>query len=131
MEKGGDLPDRPETGSGSGSLSVITFKDANRAEHTAKIMDLNDRSVRVESDNPIDPGFVWFNDPVRGHKGGRVTWCQPFYGRYRAVMELVPLSRDQEQLIQEWAVQSSAHRSHRSPDEIIAALTGSAKKNSS
>ena len=131
MEKGGDLPDRPETGSGRGSLSVIKFRDTDRAEHTAEIMDLNERSVRVESDRPINPGFVWFNDRVKGHKGGRVTWCQPFYGRYRAVVELVPLSRDQERLIQEWAIQAGAHRSRRSPAEIIAALTESAKKNSS
>ena len=131
MEKDRDLPDQPETGSGRRSLNVITFKDTSWTEHTADIMDLNDRSVRVESDRPINPGFVWFNDRVRGHKGGLVIWCQPFYGRYRAVMELVPLSRDQERLIQERTVQSGAHRSHRSPDEIIAALTESVKRNGS
>jgi hypothetical protein len=128
MEKGRNLPDQPETGSGRSSHSVVTFKDTRWADHTADIVDLTDSSVRVESDRPIDPGFVWFNDRVRGHKGGLVVWCQPFYGRYRAVMQLVPLTRDEERLIQERTVRSGSHRSHRSPEEIIATLTKSMKR---
>ena len=130
MEKGNDLPNQPKTGESSGSLSVVTFKDTSWVDHTAHIVDLSESSVRVESDRPIDPGFVWFNDRVRGHKGGVVLWCQQFYGRYRAVMRLVPLTPEEERLIQERTVQSSPHRPHRSPEEIIATLTEAMKRNS-
>jgi len=130
MDKGKELPDQPKTAASRGSLSVVTFKDTSWVDHTADIVDLSERSVRVESDRPIDPGFVWFNDRVRGHKGGVVIWCRQFYGRYRAVMRLVPLTRDEERLIQERTVQSSPHRPHRSPEDIIATLTKAMKRNS-
>lgn len=119
---------QPKTGQSSGSLSVVTFKDTSWVDHTADIVDLSESSVRVESDRPIEPGFVWFDDRVRGHKGGVVIWCQQFYGRYRAVMKLVPLTRDEERLVQERTLQSSPHRPHRSPEEIIASLTESMKR---
>jgi hypothetical protein len=129
MDKSKELSDRPATGNSDGSLNVVTFKDTNWVDHTADIVDLSEGSVRVESDRPIDPGFVWFNDRVRGHKGGMVLWCQQFYGRYRAVMKLVPLTREEERLIQERTLQSHSHRPHRSPEEIIATLTESMKRN--
>jgi hypothetical protein len=131
MDKGTEVSNQPNAGESSGSLGVVTFKDTNWADHTARIVDVSESSVRVESDRAIDPGFVWFDDRVRGHKGGLVIWCQPFYGRYRAVMRLVPLTRDEERLIQERTVQSSPHRPHRTPEEIIATLTESMKRRSS
>jgi len=131
MDSGKELPQEPKTGDSSSSLSIVTFKDTNWIDHTAQIMDVNESSVRVESDRPIDPGFVWFNDRVKGHKGGNVIWCQQFYGRYRAVLRLVSLTPDEEQLVQERSVPSSPHRPHRSPEEIMATLTASMKRNNS
>lgn len=130
MDKDKELPSRPKTVVSDGSLSVVTFKDTSWVDHTADIVDLGESNLRVESDRPIDPGFVWFNDRVRGHKGGMVLWCRQFYGRYRAVMRLVPLTRDEERLIQERTLQSNSHRPHRSPEEIIATLSEALKRNS-
>ncbi len=130
MDKGKELPGQTEPGAGRSSLNIVSFKDTSWADHTANIVDLSDSTVRVESDRPIDPGFVWFNDRVRGHKGGLVVWCQPFYGRYRAVLQLVPLTSEEERGIQERTVRSNAHRPHRSPEEIIASLTEAMKRNS-
>jgi len=130
MEKGEYLPHQAENEEHSSTLSVVTFKDINWVDRAVNIMDMGEQSVRVESDQPIDPGFVWFNDRVGGHKGGRIIWCKKYRERYRAVIQLVPLTRDEERLFQERILRSSNHRPHRSPEEIIASLTKSVAKKS-
>ncbi len=130
MDQGKDLPIQPKTGENSSSLSVISFKDINWMDNTVNLVNISETCVRVESDRPMEPGFVWFNDRVRGNKGGILIWCQKLGERYHAVIRLVPLTREEERLVQERAVRSSGHRSRRSPEEIIASLTESMKRNS-
>jgi len=113
------------------SSSVVSFKDINWVDNTVHIMNISETSVRVESDRPMEPGLVWFNDRVRGHKGGILVWCQKYDERYRAVIRLVPLTREEERMVQERAVRSSNHRPHRSPEEIIATLSKSLRRRSS
>jgi hypothetical protein len=131
MVEGKSISLRSGNEDNSYSSSVISFKDINWVDHKAYIMNMTESSVRVESDRPIDPGFVWFNDRVRGHKGGMLLWCQKFEERYRSVIRLVPLTREEEQSVQEQALRSSSHRPHRAPEEIIATLSQSMKRKSS
>ncbi len=130
VDQANKLPLQPKTEESSSSLSVVSFKDINWEDNIVNIINISETVVRVESDRPMEPGFVWFNDRVRGHKGGILIWCQQFGERYRAVIRLVPLTREEERIVQERAVRSSGHRPRRSPEEIIATLTESMKRNS-
>ena len=110
------------------SSSVVSFKDSNWDDRKAHIVNMTELSVRVESDLSIDPGVVWFNDRVMGHKGGILLWCQKYEERYRSVIRLAPLTREEERLAQVRTLLSGSHRPHRTPEEIIATVTQSLRR---
>lgn len=122
MDECRDTERRPITAEHGCSFCVITFKRLEWIDHTGRILARSTTGIRLESDKPIDPGFVWFSDRVGGHKGGVLMWCKKLGRNYRAGIQFVPLTRDEERRIQERTVRSSSHRPRRSPDEIIAAL---------
>lgn len=110
------------------SMGVIAFKRLDWVDHTVHIMDMSESGVWIESDQAIEPGFVWFNDRVRGHKGGVLLWCREHEAKYRAIVQFIPLTREQERTIQERTLKSGQHHPRRSPEEIIAALIQSMDK---
>ncbi len=103
------------------SLGVITYEHFTWVDHTVRLIDMSKNGVGVESEQRMDPGFVWFNDRVRGHKGGALIWCRKFDDKYRAGIRFVPLTSDEEHLVQEGIVRSG-HQPYRNPLEIIAPL---------
>ncbi len=110
------------------SLGVITFTRREWSDHTVRITDLSENGVWIESSHPIEPGFVWFHDRVRGHKGGLLIWCREQGEKYRGVIQFVPLTRDEERTVQERTLRTSGHRPNRSPEEIIAVLVESMER---
>jgi len=104
------------------SLGVITYHSREWLDFAVRLKDMSERGVMVESERPLDPGFVWFNDRVGGNKGGVLVWCRKIDQRYLAGIRFVPLSRDEERIIQEQTVHAARHSPHRSPDQIISAL---------
>ncbi len=110
------------------SLGVITFNQHKWSDHNVSIVEISENGVLVESDDPIEAGFVWFSDRVRGHKGGILIGCLQHDANYRGIIQFVPLTRDEERTVQEKTLRISGHRPHRSPEEIIAVLLQSVER---
>ncbi len=109
-------------------LGIITFKHLEWTDHVAQLVDISRNGVGIESGNWIEPGFVWFRDRVGGFKGGVLMWSKRQGTRYRAGIRFVPLSRDEEQYVQEQVSCSRPHSPLRDPEAIITTLIESIKK---
>jgi len=118
----------PITSLRSCSLGVITSSHLEWKDHIARIVDLSITGVGIESSEMIPPGFVWFKESVGGHKYGMLTWCQARGDRYRAGINFVTLSRDEEQYVQEQVRRVKPHTPLRDPLQIITAMIESFKK---
>jgi hypothetical protein len=110
------------------SLGVITSCHLEWKDHIARIVDLSITGVGIESSEMIPPGFVWFKESVGGHKYGMLTWCKARGDRYRAGINFVTLSRDEEQYVQEQVRRVTPHTPLRDPLRVIAAMIESFKK---
>jgi hypothetical protein len=122
------IPRHPITTLRSCSLGVITSSHLEWKDHSARIVDLSVTGVGIESSEIIPPGFVWFKESVGGHKYGVLTWCKQSGDRYRAGINFVTLSRNEEQYFQEQVRQLKPHTPLRDPLRIIAAMIESLKK---
>ena len=107
------------------SLCVITFKDLAWKDHSANLKDISKGGVGIESEDRIDRGFVWFSGRVGGHRGGVLLWSRQTGFTYRAGIQLVKLTRDQEQFVQEQVSLVKAHEPLRNPQAIIATIMDS------
>jgi len=110
------------------SLGVITSSHLEWKDHVALIVDLSITGVGIEASEKISPGFVWFKERVGGYKYGVLRWCKPSGDRYRAGINFVTLSRDEEIYVQEQVRQLKPHTPLRDPLQIIAAMIESLKK---
>jgi hypothetical protein len=111
------------------SLCVITFKDLSWKDHAAQLKDISKGGVGIESEDRIDRGFVWFNGRVGGYRGGVLLWSRQTGFTYRAGIQLVKLTRDQEQFVQEQVSLVRAHEPLRNPEAIIATIMDSMTRN--
>lgn len=110
------------------SLGVITSSHLEWKDLIARIVDLSITGVGIESSEMIPPGFVWFKESVGGHKYGMLTWCKSRGDRYRAGINFVTLSRDEEQYVQEQVRRLKPHTPFRDPLHLIAEMIESFKK---
>lgn len=110
------------------SLGVIAFKHLEWKDHMARIVDLSRIGVGIESEERIEPGFVWFRDRVGGHKGGILMWSRPQGRKYRSGVRFVSLTHDEEQYVQEQMTQTRSHAPVRDPEAIIMTIIESLKK---
>lgn len=113
------------------SLGVITGNRLERTDHQVRIVDLSIIGMGIESDEPIDTGFVAFSERVGGHKYGLLMWCKPAGDRYRAGINFVTLSRKDEEYIEEQMQHSGPHRPLRDPLLIISSMIQALKKDRS
>ncbi len=104
------------------SMGVITFKNFEWANHMVHLVDLGKSGIGVESEQPIEPGFVWFKDRVAGHKGGVVVWSRQRGNKFRAGIKLLPLSPESEKYIQKECENPEFHKPLREAEVIIATL---------
>lgn len=110
------------------SLGVITGTGLERTDHHVRIVDLSIIGMGIESDKPIDTGFVSFSERVGGHKYGLLMWCKPSGERYRAGINFVTLSRTDEQYIDEQMQLSETHRPLQDPRLVISSMIQSLNK---
>ncbi len=82
-------------------LCIIPFKSLVCTVAVAYVVDLSRYGVGIESDQQLEPGFVWFKDRIGGFKGGLLVWGKKVGTTYRAGIKFVPLSRDKELLVQD------------------------------
>jgi len=111
------------------SLCLITFKDLSWIDHAAQLKDISVDGVGIESERQIDQGFVWFRDRVGGHRGGVLMWSKRAGRTYRAGIQLVQLTRDQEKFVQEQVAMVRSHQPLRNPEAIIATVMYSMSRN--
>jgi hypothetical protein len=101
---------------------VIPFKSLECVILIAHVVDLSKYGVGIESDQPLEPGFVWFKDRIGGFKGGLLVWSRQKDGKYRAGVKFIPLSRDKELLVQERIAVMRPNQPIHNPEVIIATI---------
>lgn len=109
-------------------LGIISFRRLLWADVRARVVNLSMTGVGIESNTRLEPGFVWFKDRVGGHRGGVLMWSRQQNGRYHAGIRFVPLSRDEEQYLQEQVAWSLPQTPVRDPEAIINTIIHSLKK---
>lgn len=110
------------------SLDVIAFDQPTLTEHVVRIVDISVIGVGIESGDRIEPGLICFKEQVSGQKYGVLVWSEPSGDRHRAGIQFVVLSPEEEAYLQEQLQQSRPYQSLRDPDNIIAPLLESFKK---
>ena len=104
------------------SFAVITFANREWRCYVVRIVNLSVIGVGIESTQRIEPGLVWFKDRVGGYKCGVLRWSEQHGPPFRAGIEFVSLSRDEEEYIQEQLKQSEPHKPIPDPQQLITAL---------
>ncbi len=107
------------------TFAVITFKDLVWKDHLAQLLDISSGGIGLASEGSMDRGFVWFRDRVAGNRGGVLLWSRPHGRSYRAGIQFVPLSRDQESYLRDEFAMVREGRSLRDPRAMLATITGS------
>jgi len=110
------------------TLCLITFKDLVWKDHHAQLKDISRDGIGIESAQPISRGFVWFRNRVGGYRGGVLMWSRQAGPSFRAGIQFVPLSRAQEQYVQEEVAMVRGHAPLRNPEAIIATIMDSLAK---
>jgi hypothetical protein len=104
------------------SLGVITFEGLEWTDHIAKIVDLSATGIGIESDQPIEPGIIWFKDCVYGQKCGVLVWCKQNGFRYRAGIQFVDLNHADEEYLRRQVARSQPRQPIEDPQRVVASL---------
>lgn len=110
------------------AVGVIAFDRLTRTEHVVQIVNLSVVGVGIESNEPIEPGLVCFKEQVGGHKFGVVAWCRLHGDRYLSGIIFTTLPLEKERYLRKQVKQSRPHKPLQDPEQIIAALLESVKK---
>jgi len=110
------------------SLGVISFKKLEWTNYVVQIVNLSIIGVGIESTQKIEPGLIWFKERVGGYKCGVLKWSKQNGPAYRAGVEFVTLSRDEEEYIQEQLKQSEPHKPIPDPQQLMATLVETISK---
>jgi hypothetical protein len=101
---------------------IIPFKSLLCAVAVAQVVDLSRYGVGIESNQQLEPGFIWFKDRIGGFKGGLLVWAKKVGTKYRAGIKFVPLSRDKELLVQGRIDAIRPHQPLHDPEVIISTI---------
>jgi len=77
-------------------LGVFASKQLDRTDHPASIVDISNSGVGIESNTPVEPGFVWFRDRIWGQQSGVLLWSKQVGTQYRSGIRFAPLPCDEE-----------------------------------
>jgi len=75
-------------------MDVIKFKQLDRTGHHGHIVDISKSGVGIESNMPMEPGFVWFRDRIWGQHSGVLLWSKQVGTQYRSGIRFAPLPHD-------------------------------------
>ena len=104
------------------SVGGISMPDLGWSDHFVKIMDYSVIGIGIESDRPIDPGIIWFKENLYGQKCGFLMWCKKGDTSYRAGIQFISLTREEEKYIRKQIEQGQHFKRIQDPDRIIATL---------
>jgi hypothetical protein len=120
---------RPVTRARDCPLVVIMCKNLEWADHLVKLVDFSVIGVGIESDRPIEPGIIWFKESIYGQKCGSLVWCKKIGLRYRAGIQFLSFTRDQEEYLRHQIEQLQRDNKLHDPERFIAKLIDEIKKN--
>lgn len=104
------------------SLGVISFDTLERVDCQAKIVDLSVIGIGIESPQSIPPGIIWFRKCVSGQRCGTLVWCKQIGASYRAGIQFISLSREEEEYINRQLELSRPNEPLPDPDRIMSRL---------
>lgn len=110
------------------SMGVIAFAQPTRTEHVVRIVDFSVVGLGIESAERIEPGLVYFKEPVVGQKFGVLVWGKQRGNRYRAGIKFVVLSSEEEVCFLEQVKQPPLDTAPWVADKIIASLLESIQR---
>jgi hypothetical protein len=111
------------------SFGVISFHDLTWADHIVKVVDQSVLGLGVESDLPIEPGIIWFKENVYGQKCGVLMWCKQSGARYRAGIQFISFTLEEERYLRQQVEQLQPRKPLQDPDGVLASLIASIRKN--
>jgi len=104
------------------SLGFISNPDLIWSERTVRIIDFSIIGIGIETEGPLEPGFVWFKEQLYGQSCGYLVWCKQEGSRSRSGIRFVTLSREQEQYLRHQVERLKPHQPLQDPDRIIESL---------
>ena len=104
------------------SVGGISIHNLVWSDHFVKIVDYSVIGIGIESDRPIDPGLIWFKGNLYGQKCGFLMWCKKNDISYRAGIQFISLTREEEEYIRKQIEQMQHFKRIQDPDQIIATL---------
>jgi len=109
-------------------MGVMAFAQSTRTEYTVRIVDFSVVGVGIELAERIEPGLIYFREPVGGQKFGVLVWSKKRGERYRAGIKFVVLSSEEEAYLLEQVKQPHLDTASRAPDKIIVSLLESIQR---
>lgn len=110
------------------SLDVIAFAQPTRTEHIVRIVDFSVVGVGIELAERIEPGLVYFKEPVGGQKFGVLVWSNQRADQYRAGIKFVVLSSEEEEYLLEQIKQPDLDMAPGARDKIISSMLESIQR---
>jgi hypothetical protein len=103
------------------AMRIAKFETLDKIDLKARALDMSAEGMSVESDIPLEPGFVWFRDCVGDHKGGVVVWTRVFEDNTcRAGIKFIPLDPGRNDPAPERGVQPYPSSCHA--PELVASM---------
>jgi hypothetical protein len=100
----------------------ISLHDLTWSDHLVKILNYSVIGIGIESERPIDPGMIWFKKNIYGQKCGFLMWCKQSDIVYRAGIQFISLTREEEEYIGKQIEQVPLVKCVPDPDRIIASV---------
>ena len=104
------------------SLKIVAFKNCKSTDHVARIVDVNSGGLGIDADHCLEQGIVYFRESVYGKKYGIIVWCKQETSQYRAGIQFVSLTKDEEECLQRQIMQPHPGNALHDPDPIIAKM---------
>lgn len=109
-------------------LEVLAFDQSKRTEHVVQLRDISVVGVGILSNEQIDPGLIYFKEPLGGQKFGVLVWSKPKENQFRAGIQFLILPSEEEAFLLEWVKQPRSFTTHQGPDKTIDSLLASITK---
>ncbi len=110
------------------SLGVISGSTLEWTDHQVKLVDHSVIGVGIESEQPIKPGIIWFKECIYGQKCGSRVWCRKIGSQYRAGIQFISFTREQEELLRKQIERLQGNEPLQDPEGIISTLIAEIKK---
>jgi hypothetical protein len=109
------------------TFDLISFDDLRVRDYTARIRDISPTGVGLLTEQLIEPGIIWFKNPVYGKKSGVLVWCKPEEPWCRAGIQFFAVPPAAEAYVQRQIVTAKPFQPLRDPEQIITHLISSVK----